>query len=139
MDETPGSATDPRHRPPIVRDAMRPVVISVGRRAHIAAAAYLMRRAHQTALVVTADDESRRPIGIVTVTDIAQAVADGMDVNEARVEELGGRRPITVRPETSVGDAIALMASAGVRHLPVVEDGQLVGLLDIADAYVRPV
>ena len=49
-----------------------------------------MRRAHDTALVVTTDDESRLPIAIITDTDIAQAVADREDVTEAHIDELAG-------------------------------------------------
>ena len=134
MDETPGSPFQPPRRQPIVRDAMRPAVTCIGRRAHIAAAAFLMRRAHETALVVTTDDSSRQPIAIVTDTDIAQAVADGMDVNEARIKDLSARQLITVRPETPISDAIARMVSAGVRHLAVVADGHLIGMFDITDA-----
>jgi acetoin utilization protein AcuB len=122
-------------RPATVRHAMRPAVTTVELHAHVAAAAYLMRRAHATALVVTTNDANRRPIAIITETDIAQAVADGRDVNETRIDELVGPQPITVHPATAVSNAIALMVSAGIRHLPVVEYGHLIGMLDIADAY----
>jgi CBS domain-containing protein len=94
-----------------------------------------MRRSHETALVVIADHVSRRPLAVITDADIAQAVAGGMDINEARIAELVGPQPITVQPETAVSDAIALMVSAGVRQLPVIEANHLVGILDITDAY----
>jgi CBS domain-containing protein len=114
---------------------MRPAVTTVERCAHLAAVAYLMRRSHETALVVIADHASRRPLAIITDTDIAHAVAGGMDINEARIAELVGPQPITVQPETAVSDAIALMVSAGVRQLPVIEGNHLVGIFDITDAY----
>jgi CBS domain-containing protein len=56
--------------------------------AHVAAAAYLMHRTHATALVVITSDASRRPIAIITDTDIAQMVADGGDINQTYIDEL---------------------------------------------------
>jgi CBS domain-containing protein len=56
--------------------------------AHVAAAVYLMQRTHATALVVITNDASRRPIAIITDTDIARVVADGRDINQIHIEEL---------------------------------------------------
>ena len=134
MDDSPHAAPREPNRQATVRDSMRPAVTTVELHAHVAAAAYLMRRAHDTALVVTTNDTSRRPIAIITDTDITQAVADGRDVNETRIHELIGTQPITVDPDTAVSDAITLMASAGIRQLPVVDDGHLIGMLDIIGA-----
>jgi CBS domain-containing protein len=113
---------------------MRPAVTTVERHAHLAAAAYLMRRAGDTAVVVTTDDESRRPISIITETDITRAVADGKNLNDSRIDELIGPEPITAQPGTTVNDAAARMLSARIRHLPVVEEGRLVGMIDVSDA-----
>ncbi len=113
---------------------MRPAVTTVERHSHLGAAAYLMRHAGDNAVVVTTDDESRRPIGIITDTDIANAVADGRDLNETRIDELAGTDPVTTRPDATVNDAAKAMISGGFRHLPVVEDGRLVGIIDIVDA-----
>jgi CBS domain-containing protein len=113
---------------------MRPPVTTVERDAHLAAAAYLMKHAGDTAVVVTTDDESRRPIGIITETDITQAVADGKSLDDSRMNELMGSEPLTAPPGMTVNDAAALMLNAGIRHLPVVDDGRLVGIVDISDA-----
>jgi CBS domain-containing protein len=114
-----------------VGELMRPAVTAVERHAHLAAAAYLMRHASDTAVVVTTDDESRRPIGIVTQTDVIAAVAEGKDLDKTRIEELTGRDPVTEQPATAVDQAAEVMLSAGVRHLPVVDDGRLVGIFDV--------
>jgi CBS domain-containing protein len=50
-----------------------------------------------------------------------------------RVRDLMTPAPITVSPETSVVEARALMTEARVRHLPVVRDGQLVGIVTDRD------
>jgi CBS domain-containing protein len=117
-----------------VRDLMRPAVTTVERHAHLGAAAYLMRHAGDNAVVITTDDESRRPIGIITDTDVANAVADGKDLNETRIDELAGPEPVTTRPDASIKEAAKVMVSRRFRHLPVVEDGRLVGIIDIVDA-----
>jgi acetoin utilization protein AcuB len=121
-------------RPIRVRDLMRPPVVSVERDAHLAAAAYLMRKAGDTALVVVEDEADLRPVAVITSTDVAAAVADGKDPNEVRISDLPGRKPITVPPEETAAAAAALMVSSRIRHLPVVEDGRLVGMVDIVDA-----
>jgi hypothetical protein len=57
------------------RSVMRDAVVSVERDAHIAAVAYLMRRAGETALVVVNDSEHRSPLAVITDTDVAQVIA----------------------------------------------------------------
>ena len=51
---------------------------------HVAAAAYLMKHKSVTALKVLHGERPDRPVGIITATHIAQAVADGKDLNEVR-------------------------------------------------------
>ena len=55
---------------------------------HVAAAAYLMRHKSVTTLIVLNGERSDRPVGIITDTHIAQAVADGKDLNEVRIYDL---------------------------------------------------
>jgi acetoin utilization protein AcuB len=117
-----------------VRDLMRPPVVSVERDAHLAAAAYLMKKAGDTALVVVDDEADLRPVAVITDTDVAVAVGDGKDPNDVRISDLPGRKPITVAPDETAAAAANLMVSSRIRHLPVVEDGRLVGMIDIVDA-----
>lgn len=116
-----------------VQGLTRPAVTTVERHAHLAAAAYQMRHAHDSAVVVTTDDQAHRPIGIVTETDIIDAVANGKDLNDSRIDDLVGREPMTVPPGTTVAEAAQLMLSMRIRQLPVVEDGRLLGIIDISD------
>jgi CBS domain-containing protein len=115
-------------------ELMKPATTTVEREAHVAAAAYLMKRAGASALVVTTDDAARLPLAIVTDADIAQVVADGLDVERTRIIDLVQRTPVTAGPETPITEAAELMLTNGVKHLPIVDDGQLVGLLDITAA-----
>jgi CBS domain-containing protein len=121
-------------RPVRVRDLMRPPVVSVERDAHLAAAAYLMKKAGDTALVVVDDEADLRPVAVITDTDIAAAVADGKNPNDMRISDLPARQPITVPPGETAAAAANLMVTSRIRHLPVVEDRRLVGMIDIVDA-----
>jgi CBS domain-containing protein len=117
----------------LVRDVMRPAVTSVERHAHVAAAAYLMKRAGDDALVVINDEHQHVPVAVITDTDVAQVVADGKDPNEVRISDLVQREPITIAPESSLTDAAELMVDHHIRHLPVVSGGRLQGVVDISD------
>ena len=117
-----------------VRDLMRPPVVSVERDAHLAAAAYLMKKAGDSALVVVEDEADLRPVAVITDTDIAAAVADGKDPNDVRISDLPAREPITVASEETAAAAANLMVASRIRHLPVVDGGRLVGMVDIVDA-----
>ncbi len=114
-----------------VAAVMRPPVTTVELRAHLAAAAYLMKRSGDTALVVVEADGSGVPIGIVTDTDVSQAVADGRDLEQVRVGDVMSGPPVTVGPGTAVRDALRAMVDHRLHHLLVVEDGRLTGIVDM--------
>ena len=116
-----------------VRDVMRPPATTVEPSAHLAAAAYLMKRRHDSALVVTTADPSATPVGVITDADITQAVADRRDLEQTRISDLLGRTPVTVAPDASVAEATRVMLGATVNHLLVVDGTALVGIVDMAD------
>jgi CBS domain-containing protein len=116
---------------PTVRDIMRPAVTTVERRAHVAAAAYLMKRSHDNALVVLADPNSRVPVTLVCDGDVTQAVADGRDLEQTRLVDLVLPEMVELSPGTSIPDAAERMLQVAAAYAPVVEDGALVGLVDL--------
>jgi CBS domain-containing protein len=116
---------------PTVGALMRAPTTTVEPDSHVASAAYLMKRSHDSALVVTDDLAGRLPIAVITDADVSQAVADGLDLNEIRINQLQLSRPAVVDPGTSVADAAEQMLQLSVQHLPVVDDGRLVGLVDM--------
>jgi len=118
--------------PATVANVMRPPLTTVEQAAHVAAAAYLMKHAGATALMVL-DARTGQPIGIITQADIARAVADGKDVNSVRIYDLMTTRPTVISTTTSVRDAANVMTSGHFRHLPVVGDAGLAGIVDITD------
>ena len=118
--------------PATAADIMRPALTTVDQNDHIAAAAYLMKHAGTTALMVL-DARTGEPAGIITEADIAHAVADGKDVDTTRIQALMTARPTVINATTSVRDAAKVMTSGHFRHLPVVGDAGLVGIVDITD------
>jgi len=118
---------------PTVHDVMRPAVTTVERQAHLAAAAFMMHRAGDSAVVITAGPQNPQPVAVVTESDITATVAEGRDVNEVRIGELVGKEPVTIGPDAAVAVAAELMLSRGIHHLPVVEGDRLVGIVDITD------
>ncbi len=119
--------------PPTVQAVMRPPVTTVEQRAHLAAAAYLMKRSGDTALVVVRGDDPGVPLGIVTDADVTQAVADGRDLEQLRVTDVLSSRPVTVAPDTTVGAALRTMVQHRIHHLLVLADGRLVGIVDMLE------
>ncbi|MER5202142.1 CBS domain-containing protein [Streptomyces sp. NPDC002825] len=95
-------------------------------------AAQHMARAGVGALPVVDDD---RVVGIVTDRDlVVRAMADGLSP-QTRVEEVMSAAPVTVDPEAAVAVALLVMRSARVRHLPVVAEGRLVGVVSFDDLF----
>jgi CBS domain-containing protein len=118
--------------PLVAAQVMRPPVTTVEHSAHVAAAAYLMKKSHDNALVVISDDAERRPITMICDSDVTQAVADGRDLEEARITDLHLGAVVSFSPDTPVPQVAERMLESSVAYAPVVEDGRLVGLVDLA-------
>lgn len=78
--------------------------------------------------VVDEDDDF---IGIVTDRDIVHAVA--RSEQDATAGETMTRAPDTIEIDTEISDAVAWMNATGYRHLPVTDNGTLVGMVSIKD------
>src|SRR5260370_1889062 len=121
------------HRPPhaaaTAADVMRPAPATIKPRDHVAAAAYLMKHAGVTALVVVDDDQAKQPVGIITEADIVQAVAAGKDVNDVRIRALITTHPTVINPETSIQDAPTSIVPGPFRHLPIVAAPHLTAMV----------
>ncbi len=84
------------------------------------------------ALVVSEDGE--RVDGIISERDLVHGLAErGRDLLTLSVVEVMTRRVVTCDPADSVADLMAEMTNRRIRHLPVVENGHLVGIVSIGD------
>jgi CBS domain-containing protein len=95
-------------------------------------AARKMRELGVGALPICGEDNRLK--GVITDRDIVlNCVAEGMDTTQARVEEYAGDEVVTIGADDSVEEALATMARAGVRRLPVIDGHELVGMVSQAD------
>ncbi len=83
------------------------------------------------ALLVMSD---ARLVGIVSERDYARKVIlQGRSSSQTAVSDIMTSAPLTVGPETDVFDCMRLCTDSRVRHLPVVMDGDVVGIISIGD------
>jgi CBS domain-containing protein len=112
-----------------VAEVMNRNVLSVDPTASIGEAAEKMVDAGVGAVVVMEDGV--RLIGIVTERDILRAVAQRARAAEARVRQWMTESVITIEPETTVDEAATMMFEKNFRHLPVMRDGRLLGIVSL--------
>jgi CBS domain-containing protein len=81
-------------------------------------------------LVIDAD----RLVGILSERDYARKVIlHGKSSKDTPIREIMTQRVVYVRPQQTAEECMALMTDKRVRHLPVLEDDQLVGVISIGD------
>jgi CBS domain-containing protein len=72
--------------------------------------------------------------GIVTERDYLRRVAlEGRTDRETKVREIMSSPLVVANPETTVDECMAMMTDRRIRHLPVVADGRVVGMISIGD------
>lgn len=119
-----------------VRDILAekgPDIFSVARGAAIAEAARLMKSRNVGALLVT--DETTYT-GIITERDIVRLVADrGGGLHELRVGSVmvPSEHLIVAEPDDECRHVMAVMIQKRIRHMPVVENGRITGVISIRD------
>lgn len=91
----------------------------------------LMAEKEIGALVVL---ENERPVGIFSERDYArQIILKGKASKDTPVREVMSSKVMYVRPEQTVEDCMALMTDKRIRHLPVLENDRLAGIVSIGD------
>ena len=95
-------------------------------------AAKLMAAKNVGAVLVV---EANCLVGIVSERDIAfRVVALGLDPQATRLADVMTRAPHTVDPDKPFGYALLVMQENGFRHLPVVQDGKILGIVSSRSA-----
>jgi CBS domain-containing protein len=77
--------------------------------------------------------EGSRIVGIFTERDVLRLVGQEGGIGDARVGDVMTRTVVTVSPDDEILDAAALMGDRRIRHLPVVQDGNICGIVGIRD------
>lgn len=92
----------------------------------------LLRRANVGAVVVSESGED--VAGIVSERDIVRRLADGgTSVLERSVADIMSSPVTTCGPDQTADELMSMMTEGRIRHLPVVDDGRMVGLVSIGD------
>jgi CBS domain-containing protein len=104
---------------------------TIGPDARVIDALKLMAEKNVGALPVVEND---RLLGMISERDYARKVVlMGKSSHDTPVREIMTERPVCVQPGISTEDCMALMTDKRVRHLPVIENGKLLGILSIGD------
>lgn len=113
-----------------LRELIGGQVEAVGSNTTVAEASIQMKEASVGALAVVDNGDFS---GILTERDVVGVVAEGADPAVETVAGWMTMYPDSFSPEIDVKEAADWMLAAGYRHLPVVEDGQLIGVASIKD------
>ncbi len=116
-----------------VRDLISPGsrVITISPRATVLEAMQKLAEHNIGALLVTEGNEIR---GILSERDCVRKLdLVGRSAHTTRVEEIMTPRVLYVEPSQSIEECMALMLEKNIRHLPVMEGNQLVGMISIRD------
>ncbi len=107
-------------------------VISVGPDATLDEALKVMAEHNVGAVLVI--DAKGKMVGIFSERDLARKIIKkGHVVESTKVKEIMTTQILSIQPDTSIPDCMNLMTEKRIRHLPVLWDGKLMGLISIGD------
>lgn len=114
-----------------ILDSKGTEVVSIEPDATVYDAAVRMNEYKIGAMVVLAGD---RLVGLISERDILlRVVAERRDPAEIAVQEVMTSEVIYCERDTSIDEARSIMKNCRIRHLPVLEDGRMIGLISIGD------
>ena len=120
---------------PSVRDLLSEKgneVWSIGPSMSVYQAVEMMSQKEVGALTVVNDDGIL--IGIISERDYARKIIlDGRSSRDAKVSEIMTNKVITTHQDASVDECMALVTHQRIRHLPVIKDGKLIGMVSVGD------
>lgn len=113
-----------------VSEIMSKDLVTVGPEYNVADVASLMRSKRIGSVIVLEDD---RVLGILTERDILGVVGSGEDPKNVAAHEALTDDLVTIGPDAPVEAAAQEMVRAGVRHLPVISEQDLIGIVSMRD------
>ncbi|HEX6312778.1 MAG TPA: CBS domain-containing protein [Acidimicrobiia bacterium] len=73
------------------------------------------------------------PPALVSERDIVRALADGADPDQERAGDVMTEEVVSIAPDAPLADAVRLMLDNEIRHIPVIEDGVVAGMVSVRD------
>ena len=120
-----------------VADIMTPNVTIIASGATVADAIDLMQQRQIRALLVEHRSQTM-PFGMVTERDIVYTVvARGHDPEKVLVQDIMRQPCITLDPDLTIQAASQVLSDTGVQRAPVVQDGELLGVISVTDILMR--
>ncbi|MCC7276251.1 MAG: CBS domain-containing protein, partial [Alphaproteobacteria bacterium] len=106
--------------------------LTLSQRTSVREACRRMRARNVGAVLVTGDDG--RLVGIFTGRDaVCRVLAEGKDPATTHLSGVMSGDPCTIPPRRPAIEALRLMQDGGFRHVPIVEDGKIVGVVSRGD------
>jgi signal-transduction protein with cAMP-binding, CBS, and nucleotidyltransferase domain len=106
-------------------------ILTVARDATLGHVARVLRERNVGSAMVV--DDAMTPVGIITERELVDSVAASRNPDLGLAESWMQADPRTIEATASIHDASVAMREADVRHLPVVADGRLTGVVSIRD------
>ncbi len=114
-----------------VREVMRNKVHAIDETASIMDCARKMAREEVGSLVI---ENQKKVLGIITEQDLARkALAKGLDPKTTKVSALMVQKVYTISPDSDLYEAVVKMGKQKIKHLPVVENNKLTGIISYKD------
>jgi len=115
-----------------VKEIMRPARV-ISKESNVRDAAKMMNK-HRIGSLIVVDDNKRKVAGIITERDILEKVTAGNKLaSKVKVEDIMTKKVISIAPEAYIDDAVYIMIQHKIKKLPVVNNGELVGILTSSD------
>ena len=113
-----------------IREVMKKTLYSVDPSTTVGEAISLMAQNRIGSALIM---EGGKLVGIFTERDTVRAISQSHDAPTHEISSWMTRDPKTVSPDVEVDDALRTMLDNGFRHLPVVERGEVIGMVSMRD------
>ena len=118
-----------------VRDIMTYPAITEDEDVSVAEIAKCMKMSGISCVVITKEDN---PVGIVTDRDVVtKVIMKGRNPGEVKAKEIMSSPLMTIESDASLGRAGKVLIEKGIRRLPVIENGELVGIVSLRNIVTR--
>ena len=117
--------------PVYVKDIMSKPVLKIDSSKTVDEVGEILRKTRRDSIIVV---EKNKAIGIITDSDlIKKVVAKNLLSGKVQVKQIMSKPLVTVKPDETILDATRKMKRSNIKRLPVVEEGKLVGILNLTD------